>query len=78
MSVLKINNGTTWESIPVIKGEDGYTPIKGTDYWTAEDKAEIVEEAAAPIPDAPTSDGTYKLRCTVSGGTATYSWVTDS
>ena len=30
------------------KGEDGYTPIKGTDYWTEEDKAEIksyVDEA---------------------------------
>ena len=23
------------------KGNDGYTPVKGTDYWTAEDKAEI-------------------------------------
>lgn len=29
-------------------GEDGYTPVKGTDYWTEEDKAEIrsyVDEA---------------------------------
>lgn len=25
-------------------GADGYTPVKGTDYWTATDKAEIVEE----------------------------------
>lgn len=25
-------------------GADGYTPVKGTDYWTAADKAEIVEE----------------------------------
>jgi hypothetical protein len=23
------------------KGADGYTPVKGTDYWTTEDKAEI-------------------------------------
>ena len=22
-------------------GADGYTPVKGTDYWTADDKAEI-------------------------------------
>ena len=22
-------------------GKDGYTPVKGTDYWTDEDKAEI-------------------------------------
>ena len=25
-------------------GEDGYTPVRGTDYWTAEDKAEIVAD----------------------------------
>lgn len=26
------------------KGADGKAPVKGTDYWTATDKAEIVEE----------------------------------
>jgi hypothetical protein len=29
-------------------GEDGYTPVRGVDYWTEEDKAEIksyVDEA---------------------------------
>lgn len=29
-------------------GEDGYSPVRGTDYWTEEDKAEIkayVDEA---------------------------------
>lgn len=26
------------------KGEDGYTPVKGVDYWTEEDKAEIISE----------------------------------
>lgn len=29
-----------WQSIPAIKGE---TPVKGVDYWTEEDKAEIKE-----------------------------------
>ena len=29
------------------------------------------------IPDAPTTDGTYVLKATVSGGTATYSWVSE-
>ena len=24
-----------------ISGEDGYTPVRGTDYWTEADKAEI-------------------------------------
>lgn len=31
-------------------GAAGYTPVKGTDYWTAADKAEIIEEAAAAVP----------------------------
>ena len=35
-------------------GADGYTPIKGTDYWTESDKAEIVQEAASSIPIATT------------------------
>ena len=35
--------------IPAIKGTDGHTPVKGTDYWTASDKAEVVAEAAAAI-----------------------------
>lgn len=30
------------------------------------------------LPAAPTTNGTYKLRCVVSSGTATYSWVADS
>ena len=42
-------------------GEAGHTPIKGTDYWTEEDKAEI-------IADIPTSEGKnipwYKLTFT--------------
>ena len=31
------------------------------------------------VPDCPTTeDGTYTLKCTVSGGVATYSWVKDA
>lgn len=30
-------------------GADGHTPVKGTDYWTASDKAEVVAEAAAAV-----------------------------
>ena len=36
--------------IPAIKGTDGHTPVKGTDYWTASDKAEIVAEVTAALP----------------------------
>jgi len=34
-------------------GAPGYTPVKGTDYFTEEDKAEIVEDVLAemPVPD---------------------------
>lgn len=31
-------------------GAAGYTPVKGTDYWTAADKAEIVEDVLAALP----------------------------
>ena len=31
-------------------GRDGHTPVKGTDYWTETDKAEIVADVIAAIP----------------------------
>lgn len=31
-------------------GEDGYTPVKGTDYWTEADKTEIVNDVLAALP----------------------------
>lgn len=33
---------------------------------------------ADELPAAPTTDGTYVLKCTVSSGTATYSWVEET
>lgn len=32
------------------KGADGKTPVKGTDYWTTADKAEIVADTLAALP----------------------------
>ena len=32
-------------------GQDGYTPVKGTDYFTEEDKAELVEMVLAALPN---------------------------
>lgn len=55
------DSGSTWENLiamadlkggpgaPGKDGADGNTPVKGTDYWTASDKAEVVAEAAAAI-----------------------------
>lgn len=39
--------------IPGKDGTDGHTPVKGTDYWTASDKAEVVAEAAAAVDLTP-------------------------
>ena len=37
--------------IPAIKGTDGKTPVRGTDYWTEADKQEIVSSVIAALPD---------------------------
>jgi hypothetical protein len=36
-------------------GADGHTPVKGTDYWTAADKAEIVQDVLDALPAAETA-----------------------
>lgn len=33
-------------------GADGYTPVRGTDYWTAEDRAAMVADVLAALPVA--------------------------
>ena len=33
-----------------LKGDKGDTPVKGTDYWTAADKAEMVADTLAALP----------------------------
>ena len=37
-----------------------------------------LQEVADRVPDAPSTDGTYSLKVSVSGGTKTYSWVEDA
>ena len=32
-----------------VAGEDGYTPVKGTDYWTAADQESIVQQVIAAL-----------------------------
>ena len=45
------NNGNLPNPEPVsVKGADGYTPVKGTDYWTDADKREMVEAVIAALP----------------------------
>ena len=33
-------------------GADGYTPVRGTDYWTAADQEQIVSDVLAALPNA--------------------------
>lgn len=41
-------DGSVWNLL-VKKGEDGYTPVKGTDYYTEEDKTELVNLVKASL-----------------------------
>lgn len=60
MSVLKFRNPETneWQEITTIVGPSGpagYTPVKGTDYFTDVDKNELINEVKDLVP-APTAD----------------------
>ena len=63
VGILKIRNPDTGEfvEIPAIQGPqgsqgpagaDGYTPVRGTDYWTAADQEQIVSDVLAALPNA--------------------------
>ena len=45
MEILKYRKdaNSEWQSVVALKGEDGKTPVKGVDYWTAADKQEIID-----------------------------------
>lgn len=48
---LNIKNGSKGSGgSPGAAGPAGYTPVKGTDYWTAADKAEMVNDVLAAMP----------------------------
>lgn len=44
-STFKVQNGSKGST-----GTAGYTPVKGTDYFTAADKAELVDDVLAALP----------------------------
>lgn len=35
----------------------------------------VTDSSGIPIPNPPSTNGTYTLRCVVSNGSKTYSWV---
>ena len=43
--------GTEEEWLESLKGTNGYTPVRGEDYWTEEDKAEIKADVDAMVGD---------------------------
>lgn len=45
------------ESLKGAKGAPGTTPVKGVDYWTEEDKAEIIAAVIAQLPNSGGSSG---------------------
>ena len=52
------HTGTELDYLASLKGEEGKTPVKGTDYWTEQDKKEIVGETAGAVTEEiqPTLD----------------------
>lgn len=47
------NSGGLENPEPVnIKGADGKTPVRGTDYWTEDDKTEIIADVLSSLPNA--------------------------
>ena len=52
-TVLTITSasGTSSADLKGEQGKEGKTPVKGTDYWTDADKAEMVNDVLAALPD---------------------------
>lgn len=48
---IKIGDGhTLFKDLAYVDGKDGYTPVKGKDYFTETDKAEFVASVIASLP----------------------------
>lgn len=46
------NEGTEQEFLASLKGQDGHTPVKGTDYWTTADQTAIVADVLAAVDES--------------------------
>ena len=58
-----------------IDGRDVEVPV-GHDSEYPADLTGAIERVMVQVPEAPSSNGTYTLKCTVSGGVPSYSWST--
>jgi hypothetical protein len=51
MKILKVKQEDgSIVSIPIGQGSDGHTPVKGVDYFTEQDKDELVTAVIAALP----------------------------
>lgn len=65
---ITVTDASGTKNIDVIDGEDGRTPVKGTDYFTAADKGEIVRQVIAGLPTGTVSNAvTLTTAQTVTG-----------
>lgn len=76
---------TTSDTGKYLKGDGTWSTVDALPSVTSSDNNKVLTvvsgawAAATPasgLPSAPSSDGEYYLKCTVSSGVATYSWVT--
>lgn len=61
MGFIKYRSGpdAEWQEIYAIKGDDGYTPVKGVDYFTETDKNELIQEFQESIVDGEINLANY-------------------
>lgn len=87
MEILKIKDKNTgqWINIPALKGQDGYTPVKGVDYYTTAERNELitdildiingssifgyVDENNNIVVSGALADGTYTVKYELEDGT---------
>ena len=66
---------------PTVKVENGKVvgayaaQAKNVGYKNNQSVEDALDELNTKVPAPPSSNGTYKLTCVVSGGVTTYSWV---
>lgn len=61
INVTLINNEPAIDVSIIGSGPPGKTPERGVDYWTEEDKEEIVQEVLDQIPGGGGGDFQYKI-----------------
>lgn len=64
---VNIKGDTGPQGVQGIPGNNGYTPQRGVDYWTEEDKQEILNEVGDNVGYTPISNQEIDEICTYEG-----------